>query len=303
MNNIIKLDNDYYIKRINKNSVIPINAINIHNLDLIKVLKNENIILKIDFDEFNITDYKRILKKLLLVKNIATRMKKEFGIMEKDKNIIAYVINFDENNLKQNDFISGINAIFYNTRFERYNYIYDTVCDYLDSYFYGKNLCDFQNNKCGEKRNTSSTAGCCHHAKYKILGPFSKLVLCEYLNKEKLKKINDNAEKQIDIVIKNILNKKEGNFMKNKLPAIIRKTSKKYYEKARETRHLHVNDNCIGCGLCARNCPVNAIKIENNKPIWVKEKCVMCLRCLHHCPKFAIQYDDKTQNHGQYVHF
>ena len=122
-------------------------------------------------------------------------------------------------------------------------------------------------------------------------------------NKEKLKKINDNAEKQIDIVIKNILNKKEGNFMKNKLPAIIRKTSKKYYEKARETRHLHVNDNCIGCGLCARNCPVNAIKIENNKPIWVKEKCVMCLRCLHHCPKFAIQYDDKTQNHGQYVHF
>lgn len=184
MNNIIKLDNDYYIKRINKNSVIPINAINIHNLDLIKVLKNENIILKIDFDEFNITDYKRILKKLLLVKNIATRMKKEFGIMEKDKNIIAYVINFDENNLKQNDFISGINAIFYNTRFERYNYIYDTVCDYLDSYFYGKNLCDFQNNKCGEKRNTSSTAGCCHHAKYKILGPFSKLVLCEYLNKE-----------------------------------------------------------------------------------------------------------------------
>ena len=62
--------------------------------------------------------------------------------------------------------------------------IYDTVCDYLDSYFYGKNLCDFQDNKCGEKRNTSSTTGCCHHFKYKALGPLSKLVLCEYLNKE-----------------------------------------------------------------------------------------------------------------------
>ena len=28
-----------------------------------------------------------------------------------------------------------------------HNYIYDTVCDYLDGYFYGKNLCDFKNNK------------------------------------------------------------------------------------------------------------------------------------------------------------
>ena len=54
----------------------------------------------------------------------------------------------------------------------------------MDNYFYGKNLCDFQNNKCGEKRNTSSTTGCCHHFKHKALGPFSKLVLCEYLNKE-----------------------------------------------------------------------------------------------------------------------
>lgn len=184
MNNIIKLDNDYYIKKINKRNVIPSNAINICNLNLIKVLKNENIILKIDFDEFNITDYKRILKKLLHIKNIAARMKKEFGIMEKEKRIIAYAINFDENNQNHNDFISGINAIFYKTRYERYNYIYDAVCNYLDSYFYGKNLCDFKNNKCGEKRDTSSTTGCCHHFKHKALGPFSKLVLCEYLNKE-----------------------------------------------------------------------------------------------------------------------
>lgn len=66
--------------------------------------------------------------------------------------------------------ILGIKAIFYNSKYERYNYIYDIVCDYLDSYFYGKNLCDFQDNKCGKKRNTSSTTGCCHHFKYKALG-------------------------------------------------------------------------------------------------------------------------------------
>lgn len=184
MNNIIKLDNNYYIEKLSENSEIPINTVNICHLSLIKVLKNKNIVLKIDFEEFNIKDYKRLLKKLLIVKNVAMKINGEFGIIEKEKKIIAYAINFDENNMKHKDFISGINAIFYKTRYERYNYIYDTVCNYLDSFFYGKNLCDFKNNKCGEKRNTTSTTGCCHHFKHKALGPLSKLVLCEYLNKE-----------------------------------------------------------------------------------------------------------------------
>ena len=94
------------------------------------------------------------------------------------------MINFDENNKQHNDFILAINTIFYNTRYEQYNYIYDTVCDYLDNYFYGKNLCDFKNNKCGEKINTSSVIGCCRHFKIKWLGPLSKLVLCEYLKED-----------------------------------------------------------------------------------------------------------------------
>ena len=84
----------------------------------------------------------------------------------------------------QNDFILGINAIFFNTRHERYNYIYDTVCDYLDSFFYGKNLCDFKDNKCGEKRNTAITIGCCRHFKIKLLGPLTRLIPCEYLKED-----------------------------------------------------------------------------------------------------------------------
>ena len=137
-----------------------------------------------DFNEFSTKEYKKILKKMLLVKNVTMKMKKKLGLDEDKKTIVAYIINFNEKNVAQKDFISGISAIFYPTRYERYNYIYDTVCDYLDSYFYGKNLCDFKNNKCGEKRNTSYTNGCCHHFRNKALGPFSKLVLCEYLNKE-----------------------------------------------------------------------------------------------------------------------
>ena len=184
MKDIIDLSNNYYIKIVNNNTEIPVETISIEVLKVINILKKQEVILLIDFNKFSTKEYKKILKKLLLVKNLAIKMKKQLGINEDKKRIVAYIVNFDERVENQKDFISGISAIFYDTRYERYNYIYDTVCKYLDNYFYGKNLCDFQNNKCGEKRNTSSTTGCCHHFKHKALGPFSKLVLCEYLNKE-----------------------------------------------------------------------------------------------------------------------
>ena len=184
MENIIKMHNGNYIKIVNSKNELPFENINIKKIKLMKALKKQKIIFLIDFNEIEKKEYKKILKKLLLVKNIIMKIKKEIGLKENGQKIVAYIINFDENNKKQKEFISAIDAIFYNTKNERYNYIYDTVCNYLDNNFYGKNLCDFQNDKCGEKRNTSCTNGCCHHFKHKALGPLSKLVLCEYLNKE-----------------------------------------------------------------------------------------------------------------------
>ena len=74
-----------------------------------------------------------------------------------------------------------------------------------------------------------------------------------------------------------------------------------YNNKARRTIHFSVDDACIGCGLCAKKCPVQAIEIQNKRPVWIKDKCVTCLGCLHTCPKFAIQYGRNTRKHGQYT--
>ena len=120
-------------------------------------------------------------------------------------------------------------------------------------------------------------------------------------DKAKVQKINEKADVEIKSVIQKIIDEKKCARAKNQLPLIALPVSKIWYENMRKTRKLYVENSCIGCGLCAKNCPVKAIEIVDKKPVWKKDKCAMCLGCLHRCPKFAIQYGNgTTKKHGQY---
>lgn len=122
-------------------------------------------------------------------------------------------------------------------------------------------------------------------------------------NKEHIEKINAKAEVQIDAIINKIKRRATGDYMQIKVPKPIAKSfCNRIYDIMRKTKHFHVEDTCVGCGICAKNCPISAIDIVEQKPAWNKEQCVMCLSCLHHCPKFAIQYGSRTKKHGQYIH-
>ncbi len=51
-----------------------------------------------------------------------------------------------------------------------------------------------------------------------------------------------------------------------------------------------LSDPCKGCGLCAKNCPENAISGEPKKPYVIdQEACIKCGNCLDKCPFDAIE--------------
>ena len=65
-------------------------------------------------------------------------------------------------------------------------------------------------------------------------------------------------------------------------------------------RNYTVNNKCIGCGLCAKRCPVNNITMNEGKPVW-NHKCELCVACIQSCPKEAINYAGKTENRKRYL--
>lgn len=64
-------------------------------------------------------------------------------------------------------------------------------------------------------------------------------------------------------------------------------------------KKFNVNNDCIGCEICNKVCPVNNIKMENNKPNW-KGHCTDCMACINLCPKKAINIGKNTIKKNRY---
>ncbi len=65
------------------------------------------------------------------------------------------------------------------------------------------------------------------------------------------------------------------------------------------SKDFYVTEKCIGCGTCARLCPLNNVEMREKRPHWISG-CAHCMACIGNCPEEAIEYRRMTENKKKY---
>jgi len=73
-----------------------------------------------------------------------------------------------------------------------------------------------------------------------------------------------------------------------------------WYRYKQGVGDFHATDRCVGCGKCARLCPLNVIELVDGKPVWNGKGCAHCMSCIQNCPTEAIEYGERTQRKRRY---
>ncbi len=124
----------------------------------------ENIIRVKDIKEIENTDLPDNAV-IIQLDNDYKHIKKEFRkkIPEAVKSNLPIIL-VENDSTYTSEFEKCIHALSIKDKKERITYIYENVCDYLDSQFSNCNLCQFKDNKCLANREIHNfdSMGCCH---------------------------------------------------------------------------------------------------------------------------------------------
>ena len=114
-------------------------------------------------------------------------------------------------------------------------------------------------------------------------------------------KINGTKE-SLNEAVKLIKERAQGNFDRLKGGSSFLKSNilkPLFYGLLITDRKFRVSDACIGCGICAKSCPLQNITMQNDRPKW-NGHCTNCMSCYHRCPKNAINFGKASVGKGQY---
>ena len=143
-----------------------------------------NILILIDIND-NYDFLKFVINNLKLLLNLSKKLGINLHHSYNGSSVICAIIS--NNSIYFNDLLNCIKVILINNSSKQYEFIYDTVCDYLDSQFHNCNLCDFKNDQCvanRAKRTAHEFMGCCYSFNYAKLLDFRLLKdvkLCQYM--------------------------------------------------------------------------------------------------------------------------
>lgn len=138
------------------------------------------------------------------------------------------------------------------------------------------------------------------------------------LTEKKQQKINNDCEKKLDVLCETIGARRRGKFeTRGRLGKLIfapllylfiRPVFSRRYRKLSGLPHLpfselvpfadrsfRYDEKCNGCGICSRVCPVNNIKMVDNRPMW-QHHCETCYGCYSWCPQEAVDGEIVSYN-------
>ena len=72
-----------------------------------------------------------------------------------------------------------------------------------------------------------------------------------------------------------------------------------FYATTVSDKGFTVGSGCIGCGLCAKRCPLGNVTMLDKKPRW-NGNCTHCMACIGGCPTEAIEYKNKSKGQPRY---
>ncbi|HEY8889711.1 MAG TPA: EFR1 family ferrodoxin [Clostridium sp.] len=96
-----------------------------------------------------------------------------------------------------------------------------------------------------------------------------------------------NIEENLASIIKDIEDGRKYIMKQSVFLGLSRFIGKKIYNYHFQ-KNFYVENNCNGCKVCEKVCPVDNIKVDK-KPVF-KDNCQQCLACIHNCPQRAIRH-------------